>query len=59
MNEKFPINEPFDIRQSHIQDADRTRMLSEQLGYSSTLKQIEQRLKKFKVMLPIFSTLPL
>ena len=48
MNEKFPINEPFDIRQSHIQDADRIRILSEQLGYSSTLKQIEQRLKKIQ-----------
>jgi len=48
MTEKLAINEPFNIRQSDIQDADRIRILSEQLGYSSTLKQIEQRLKKIQ-----------
>ena len=48
MNEKSAINEPFDIRQSRIQDADRIRILSEQLGYNSTQEQIEQRLKKIQ-----------
>ena len=48
MNEKFAVNQPFSIRQSHLQDADRIRILSEQLGYNSTLKQIEQRLKKIQ-----------
>lgn len=48
MNEKFAINQSFSIRQSRIQDADRIRILSEQLGYNSTLKQIEQRLKKIQ-----------
>ena len=48
MNEKSAINEPFDIRQSRIQDADTIRILSEQLGYNSTQEQIEQRLKKIQ-----------
>jgi GNAT superfamily N-acetyltransferase len=42
------MDKQFKIRQSEIQDAERIASLCEQLGYSVTKQQIEQRLAKIK-----------
>lgn len=48
MINKVAVNEEFKIKKAEIKDAERIAILGEQLGYSLTTQQVEQRLAKIQ-----------
>ncbi|MEH2182249.1 GNAT family N-acetyltransferase [Nostoc sp.] len=48
MTNKVAISEQFKIKKAEMKDAERITILGEQLGYSLTPQQVEQRLKKIQ-----------